>query len=144
MDIIRLSINPTDINDDWMPEIVDIFINGRNIIDIVREVELPFAEMEGYSRLAGKYMGLQPDELISPYQFSNGKIAILQCDGFDDIGCWPLCVRATVKDNEVIWDEFEQPHRNKDSKAGHWKYNGLRFVFNRQQYENELLKCKKS
>ena len=35
-----------------------IAINGRELRDMIREVERPFAEAEGRTRLVGAYIGL--------------------------------------------------------------------------------------
>ncbi len=42
---------------------VHIIINGRDLIEILREIELPFATGEGHPSIAGAYAGL-PKELI--------------------------------------------------------------------------------
>jgi hypothetical protein len=140
MDVIILSVNPADIHSSWMPNIVDIFINGKNLIDIVREVELPSAIEEGSSEIAGHYMGLQPSELLNPFTYQNGKIAIFDCASFCATGCWPLLVKVTVTDNLVIWEEFEQYHRGPTFPGKQWRYDGLRFVFDRKQYNQEFSK----
>ena len=36
---------------------VDVFVNGRNLVDVLREVEVPFAVREGKLHLAGSYVG---------------------------------------------------------------------------------------
>ena len=44
----------------------DIFVNGRNLEVIVKEIELPFAAREGRPHLAGSYAGLPPGEMLRP------------------------------------------------------------------------------
>jgi hypothetical protein len=40
---------------------VDILVNDRNLLDVLRETELPFAVREGKPELAGGYAGLPPE-----------------------------------------------------------------------------------
>jgi hypothetical protein len=39
-------------------EVVNVFVNGRNLVDVLREVVLPFTVQEGKPDLAGSYVGL--------------------------------------------------------------------------------------
>jgi hypothetical protein len=145
MDKIRLEI---DKGDDVAAGLVDqvlIFINDRNLIDIVREVELQFAAREGKPDLAGSYIGLPPEDVFLPsprllgepvtyydHDISDGKLAVLGCI-CGEPGCWPFRVRITLQDDIVLWSDFEQPHR-----AG-WRYDEmLPFVFDRTQYLSAL------
>ena len=38
--------------------VVAIWVNGRNLLEIVREIEMPFAIKEGHPNIAGGYVGL--------------------------------------------------------------------------------------
>ena len=40
---------------------VSIFINGSNLIDMLRDFEMPFAKAEGSPSIAGGYSGLPKD-----------------------------------------------------------------------------------
>lgn len=127
-----------------------IFVNERNLIDLVREVEQPFALREGSPGKAGAYMGLSPWETLLPsrhllgeperqYNLKRGRIAILACGDCGEVDCWPLVAKITMRPDVVIWSEFEQPHRGSGSPIEQWRYDGLkRFVFARNQYEREL------
>src|SRR5918998_6581593 len=105
---------------------------------------MPFARREGKSDLAGSYVGLPPNEVFLPsrrllgettrYPFDDlgGKVAILGCI-CGDVGCWPFRVRIELREDVVIWDGFEQPHRRK------WRYDEMHpFVFDRTQYFSAL------
>lgn len=49
------------------------------------------------------------------------------------MGCWPFRVGIRLREDVVIWDDFQQPHRPS------WDYVGLRpFVFDRREYVSEL------
>lgn len=65
-------------------------------------------------------------------------MSLLECD-CGCPGCWPFLVRITLTEDEIIWSDFEQPHRGVNSTVGEWTYDNLKpFVFNRNQYEEEL------
>lgn len=125
---------------------VAIFINDRNLIDILREIELPFAQEEGLPERAGSYAGLRPEMMFLPSRYLLGepvygdKVDIFQCE-CGSLECWPFSVRITMQNNKVIWDEFEQPHRTENHPGGGWSYDRLKpFVFDKRQYIAELSK----
>jgi hypothetical protein len=141
MDTIRFEIGEIADPASGLVDAVDIFVNGRNLVDILKEAEQPFAPREGKPDLAGGYVGLSPEEVFlpSPRLFGeptthydrdarDGKIAVLGCV-CGDPGCWPLRVEITLRDDLVIWSDFEQPHR------AAWRYDEMRpLVFDRAQY----------
>ena len=144
MDEISFTIEQ---GDRW--EIVNIFVNSRNLIDIIREIELPFAMAEGHPNIAGNYVGLPKKVALLPSRHLLGEssyraygfaqsFSLLICE-CGEPGCWPLKATITATDTEVIWHDFRQYHRSLDSKSGHWKYDALApFRFRRQQYEDAL------
>ena len=97
---------------------------------------------EGKPDLAGSYAGLPREEVFLPssrllgepathYDGAESKIAVL---GYvcDEPGCWPFQVKIALRDDEVVWSGFNQPHRA-------WRYDGLRpLVFDRTQYLSAL------
>lgn len=126
-----------------------ILVNGRDLIDIVREYELPMAAREGHPDIAGSYMGLPPSDVLPPSRHFlgepnwemnsvNGKVQVLECEcGLP--GCWPLLVKITMGEDSVIWSDFEQPHRGQDHPNGEWSYAGLGpYTFARGQYLEAL------
>jgi len=130
-------------------EIVSIFVNGRNLIDILKEVEMPFARQEGSPDIAGGYAGLRPEEIFFPSRrlldepetcSSDEKVAVLGCE-CGEIDCWPFLVRITARDDVVIWSDFEQPHRSGHFVGRPWSYEQLQsFLFDRARYMAELEK----
>jgi hypothetical protein len=130
---------------------VHIIINGRDLIEILREIELPFATREGHPRIAGAYSGLSPDRVFLPsrhffgepepiYSDGEGRTHVLECE-CGEPGCWPFAVRITLAAEEVMWSDFQQPHRRSNSKAGHWRYDAApSFTFDRKLYEQALAK----
>ena len=153
-DMFEIKLSPSDIDVEEY-DIVDFFINGRNLIEIIRESELPYAEAEDHPGIAGSYIGLHPslvlaelksilkkNETISKYPmgiYSGEKVQIYRCDTCGIRGCWSLYVKISITADLIIWSDFENPHRGQNSKASHWQYENLeRFIFNRQQYATVL------
>jgi hypothetical protein len=130
-------------------EMVSIFVNGRNLIDILKAVEMPFAQREGSPDIAGGYAGLRPEEIFLPSRrllgepeacSSDEKAAVLGCE-CGEMDCWPFPVRIAVRDDVVIWSDFEQPHRRGHFVDRPWSYEQLRpFLFDRARYMAELEK----
>src|SRR5262249_49798915 len=121
---------------------VRILINGRDFIEMVREVELPFAKREGHPNIAGAYSYFGPMFVFSPARHfygepahnwtdGPGRIFMLSCTcGFPQ--CWPLSARVQVGETEVVWSDFHQIRRGPNSKAGEWPYDGFGpFTFDR-------------
>lgn len=145
MDKIRLEVQQV-IDEDYGRSFseVAIFINDRNLIDILRQIELPFAKKEAHPDIAGSYAGLVPEMIFWPSRYFLGepavgdKIDVLQCVCRSK-GCWPFSVRITVDDDKVIWDQFSQPHRTKTHPSGGWQYDKYEpFVFDKNQYMSQL------
>lgn len=130
---------------------VDVFVDDRNLVELLREIELPFAVREGKPGLAGSYAGLPPEEVFLPsprlfgepttdydHEGTEGKISVLGCV-CGEPSCWPFQVKIALRDDVVIWSDFEQPHRSVSDGTNLWSYDGLRpFLFDRAQYLSAL------
>ena len=126
-----------------------IKINGRDLVDLVRAVENPFAYKEGSPSIAGAYAGLPPEHVAPPSLHFLGqpsiqvysldsKVQVLGCE-CGEPGCWPLVCHVDVDRTRVRWSSFEQPHRSGKGKQAPWHYDNLGpFEFDRQQYEVAL------
>jgi hypothetical protein len=126
---------------------IRIFLNGRDLVDLLRKTELPFAHREGAESIAGAYSGLPPGPDTCPpskhflgdpsweiYRYGN-KTQVLGCE-CGEPGCWPLVCRITIDGAVVRWTEFEQPHRSGENSLPAWSYDAFGpFQFDRQQYE---------
>ncbi|HST57120.1 MAG TPA: hypothetical protein VLK84_00440 [Longimicrobium sp.] len=111
---------------------VEVRIDGHDLRDLVRAVELPHAAADGQPDLAGSYDGLPPGEWVLPPADGKGHVvAVLGCTcGVTE--CWPLLVRITRKADVVVWSDFRQPRRG-------WPHEGLGpFTFDRAQYDSAL------
>src|ERR1041385_2487933 len=128
---------------------VQIFVNGRQLIELAREVGLPFATAEGHPDIAGRYLYFGAFATFTPARHflgepmqgwtdGPGRIYVLACTcGIPE--CWALSARLEVRDKEIVWSDFRQIHRGPRSPSGEWCYDGLGpFVFDRQSYEAQL------
>jgi hypothetical protein len=132
----RIELIPLGKNETPAFDEVAILINGRNLIDLVGEVEAAFTEWPGnYAGLTAHMLGL-PSELLLGRATQGDKVALLCCGDCGDIGCWPIRARITMLEDRVVWEAFEQPHRNgTDSSLDFWDYGALGpFSFEKQAY----------
>ncbi len=80
-----------------------ILINGRPLIDLVRDYELPYARECGQESIAGGYMPIYADYLLdlltgkTKSEEYDGEIPVLICECGCE-GCWDLL--ATVVEEE--------------------------------------------
>lgn len=137
----RLDIALTPI-DEYGARLAVLRVDGRPLLDIIREIETPIATAAGQPSLAGGYSYLNAEEVIYPSRLLLGepngpmpeystRVPILECE-CGCPGCWPLLVRVSLTDDAVTWSDFRQPHQD------NWIYPDVRFVFDRHQYEDAL------
>jgi len=141
VDVIAFRVEEEEVADGSCP-VVNVYVNGTNLRDLAGVIELPFAEAEGDSDLAGDYAGLS-SELVRPGArhfighpavtwFGDGDTIVLGCT-CGEAECWPLTARVQVGDVTVSWTDFRTGHRPWDlSRLGP-------FTFNREQYEQALM-----
>ena len=129
---------------------VRITINGRDFIQLVREIEMPFTTAEGHPDHAGDYNYFGPMVTFAPCRHFYGEPVHEWTDGPGRSyvlcctcgipACWALSARILVGDQEVIWSDFKQIWRGADSHFGEWRYEGLGpFIFDRQLHDQQLL-----
>jgi len=117
---------------------VEIRVNGAALVDLLRPVELPYAEAEGNRGLAGSYAPLAFEDFDSDpahflgqpvaVWFEEGDTVLMGCD-CGVWGCWPLTVRIEMGESQVRWSGFRNGHRD-------WDLSDLGpFVFGRAGYE---------
>ncbi|HEY0038918.1 MAG TPA: hypothetical protein VGB66_19635, partial [Longimicrobium sp.] len=104
---------------------VHVTIDGRDLVDLLRRIELPAATADGHPEIAGSYRGLSPYEWEAlPELEDDGRVAVLGCE-CGEVGCWPFQVRISWRPATVLWSDFHGPGRNCD-------YTALgRFIFAR-------------
>ena len=121
-----------------------MLIDGRDLVEIVKAVELPFAAAAGRPSRAGHYAGLELAAVAPPSrhfwgepQFSlyggSGVVQVLECSGCREAGCMPIFCRIEVAPDLVRWSEFRASW---DPDPTDWDYTSLGpFEFERAQYE---------
>lgn len=112
-------------------EVVDVLIDGRDLRELVRAVELLQATADDQPDLAGSYEAIPLEEWPRPRAGERERVTVLGCScGVTE--CWPLRVRITVRPGTVVWSDFQQPNRG-------WTYEGLGpFTFAREPYETAV------
>ncbi|MDQ0985495.1 hypothetical protein [Streptomyces sp. V2I9] len=133
--------------------VVGILVDGVPLVELVRAVELPYAQAEQRRRadeglpgtaplLAGDYTTLGPaydwpsrhflgEPRNLPWGGEEGETMVLGCPcGIDE--CWALMARITVTPRTVTWSAFR-------NNCCDWDLSALgSFVFSRRQYEDSL------
>ncbi len=128
-------IDPVETGEAWALEYgsksmgVEIYINGREIVSILKEIELPYATQEGKPHLAGDYGHNTPQHLYEMLTEAV-EVELLCCGGCGDSGCWSVLVSVREEEDYVYWEHFEHNHRD-------WSYP-LSYCFDRQEYEQAL------
>lgn len=147
-----------------MPEcqmnVIDIFVNEKRLIDVLREVELPQAmkDQETGEKIAGAYVGfpyedkwfLKRKKIVKPYFLGQTDFSyeikpeedgrkwtpIITCAGCLEDGCWALLAAIEPVEDIVLWTALQHNHRK------HWDYSKVgkdgTFMFDRAQYEASL------
>jgi len=143
----KIDFIPKTIEDHPIP-LVDILIDKQNIIELLKQYELPFARKEGSPNIAGGYLGLSAKSLYHQLTrdvskgWPKGDRCILTCNDCLEDGCWPMFLTVEETENEIIWKDFQQPHRGKHSKV-YWDYSKFGpFVFDKTEYEKKLPELK--
>jgi hypothetical protein len=146
VDVLEVEVRPTKYGDEAV-----FLINGRHLLEMVRDVEGPMAAAEGSPDIAGAYAPIPAEVAVAPSRHLLGeteplysdlvrsgranKAAVLVCE-CGEPGCWPFCVRIDVDDQVVRWSDYEQPHRSEHTERKFvWTYEAMPdFTFDRAQY----------
>ena len=80
---------------------LQININGQSLIDLVRKVEQPFADLEGRPHAAGQYdwMVGVACELFDP---KVQEVTVLGCT-CGEAECWPLLCKVERFPGQIRW-----------------------------------------
>ena len=113
-------INPIG-KEEWVQnsnisQVVEIYLNGVEIVSILKEIETPYANEENHANLAGAYGHVSPDELYANLTKYEEDIEILCCSGCGESGCWWIIVDIEKDEKFVYWKRFRNNHRD-------WKYD---------------------
>jgi hypothetical protein len=137
---------------------IDISINGRKLLDIVKGVERENARRMGLE-FGGEYAGIRYTPNIvagehflgrKPYANSSPFVWVLGCTcGF--FGCWDVFASVEVTSTIVRWSEIFNPwlanglpsvwHQKSPEDFVAFDYSSIGpFVFDRKQYDESLSK----
>lgn len=133
-------VDPIAIGEEWAkdvknpPRVVEIYLDGVEIAEIFRRIEIPYCEAEGNPEIAGSY-GHMPAKYLykdlseatieNSYSYDLG-VYPLCCRGCGEAGCWSVTFHVREDDEYVWWYGFEHEHRD-------WEYN-LEFKFLKSDY----------
>lgn len=140
---IKIQVNKEDgLND----SVAKILIDGTDLIELLAEFEKPLAKKEGSPDIAGQYEGLNPKTLYKNLlnltdnsNSENNKSDILDCE-CGCWGCWSFMTSVEKIDEKIMWTNFEQLHRRKESHT-YWNYSQFGpFEFNEAEYKFEIEK----
>lgn len=123
--------------------VIEIYINGKEIVSVLKEIEQPYCDEEGNPQLAGDYGHNTPEELykdlsdaVTEDTYSNKCGAyLLCCRGCGFSGCWSVEISVRQTDEYVYWENFRQNHRE------NWQYN-LLYKFDRTEYDKAMEQLK--
>ena len=108
-------VKASEVNEDWMDDfdiegnIVEIYINGQEIIPLLKKIEEPYAIEEGYPDLAGGYGHRLSEELHKElteafcegtYAYKEG-VELLCCSACGISGCWSVVVYVKQEEDFV-------------------------------------------
>lgn len=140
--------DPIEKKEEWALEfgstqkVVEIYLNGRELVEILKEMETPYALEEGHPSLAGAYGHNYAKELYADlteamtegtYCHEKGA-ELLCCSGCGDRGCWSVLVMVKQDEDYVYWEQFRNNHRK-------WNYN-IAFCFVKKEYEAAMKQLK--
>jgi hypothetical protein len=126
-------------NGDFEYNSVRIVINNEDLIKLLKDFETPLAKREGSVNVAGGYDGLTSLGLYKSLtdKQAGEKTRILECECGCE-GCWPFMTRIVELDGQIIWTDFEQPHRAQESQK-FWDYKNFgEFKFDRREFDRQI------
>jgi hypothetical protein len=114
-------------------------IDGRELTDMIHAFERDNRMEErpvSYGGLIPSFFKFGPlgRHFLGLWEFAEPrrKVPLLGCN-CGEWGCWPLMARITVRDESVVWNEFEQPYRKERDYSGFGP-----FTFDVAQYQKAL------
>ena len=126
------------VSDNYPYKVVGISIDGRELLDIIREIEYPYLKEEDSLILDGDYGHLPPDRLYEDlreaaqpgtYYYKRGA-ELFCCGSCGEPGCWSVTCKVREECGVVLWYGFRHNHRD-------WDYN-LTFRFEKSAYEKAM------
>lgn len=124
-------------------QVVEVIIDGKSILDIIRRIEKPYLQEEGLLRLqdhGNDYGHISPKDLYDSLLSAtvNGSFSydfgvyLFCCGGCGEPGCWSVTFHVKEDEKFVCWYNFEHNHRD-------WAYN-LNYKFEKKAYQMAMNK----
>ena len=137
MNLLSFKIVEVDFPAGGLTACAEIYIDDRQLIKYIKEIEYPQANRDNEKENAGTYQPLEIETLHSKLINGNvekneyGKVQVMICGcGCDE--CWDLDVEITETESIVTWTNFENTHRQ-------WNYDKLKpFLFDKKQYYSAI------
>ncbi len=143
-------IDPVEAEESWALDggsqfnVVEIYIDGREICDVIKPIEEAFIEKsETSSQFDDTYGHLDPKNLYDnlswaakhdPY-FENEDCLLLCCETCGEPECWSIAIKIKKDKNFIYWYDFEHNHEG-------FEY-GLSYIFEKNQYDSAMRKLRK-
>lgn len=123
--------------------VVEIYINGKEVVPILKEIEQPYCDAEGTPEIAGGYGHNLPEDLYKALSeaiiegtYSNKYgVELLCCRDCGFSGCWSAITHIRQTEDYIYWESFENNHRK------NWKYN-LSYKFDKAEYDKAMKQLK--
>jgi hypothetical protein len=142
-----IAVNPVQAGEEWAMDIEEtpvsagIYIDGCDVIDIIKSIEKPYKKREGltvgkdYGHIQASWLYKDLCEVTNDtsYSYKYG-VYLFCCRDCGEPGCWSVRCNVVEDENYVYWINFKPEHRD-------WKYN-LLYKFEKKQYNEALEKLK--
>jgi len=108
-------------------QVVDVFINGFNLINIISTEEQAIFPLNHISAYPGLYEGIPPLLSLFPkqhfwgkadqcYQIKNRRVAVLESSRTGVPGEWTVSAEIIVDGEKVVWQNFRHEQLNIEYK----------------------------
>ena len=119
---------------------VEYYINGIPLLDMIREIELPYCEQEGLPELVCAYslnsketMCRQFARALEPPKYEGAdEVALYSCAACGICDCWSVCCCFREDGGYILMKDFFHNHRN-------WEYP-FEFRFTKENWYSETAK----
>lgn len=140
-------IDPAEAGEEWAVDsetiyrAVEIYIDGREILEIIREIEIPYVEEDEHV-FAGDYGHVSPKSLYGELSSATDEgsfshswgVYLFCCGSCGEPTCWSVTILVKEDGESVYWYDFRHEHMA-------WDYN-LTYRFEKNQYARAMQKLK--
>jgi hypothetical protein len=135
MNTLKFQINPPGRNENFPnKKTVSIFIDGNDLLEKLKKIELEFVQQKGLSGMEGNHCDLRLDQFKKEFLNTKANKKVLYNCPCGESECWPLALEIYEENDIIIWKNFQSWHED-------LKYE-LEFKFDKDQFQKELSKLK--